>query len=99
MMVFLISERRTIIHGYFFKPTLFILFIYFCLFLFCTRAFTFFSLSTGSQLIEISIEDTGNPPPPELLIIFSGGGGLPVLPILIMCKLGISGLCNNSELS
>ena len=55
----------------FFKPTLF---IYICLFLFRTRAFTLFSLYTGSQLIEISNEDTGNRPP-GLLIIFSGGGG------------------------
>ena len=68
-------------------------FVFVC-FCFVLEHSPFFSLSTGSQLIGISIEDTGNPPPPGLLIIFSGGGGggggLPVFPILIMCKLGTS---------
>ena len=42
----------------FFKPTLFIFFFFF----FVLEHSPFFSLSTGSQLIEISIEDTGTPP-------------------------------------
>ena len=41
----------------------------------CTRAFTIFSLSTGSQLIEIGIGDTGNQPPLEYRLFSRGGGG------------------------
>ena len=47
----------------FFKPTLFIYFCLFFCFCFVLEHSLFFSLSTGSQLIEISIEDTGTPPP------------------------------------
>ena len=55
---------------FFFKPTLF---IYFCLFLFCTKAFTFFHYLLVPSLLKsvLKIQVT---PPPGLLIIFSGAG-------------------------
>ena len=68
------------LHGYFFQAD-FIhvihLFLFVCFFCFCfvlEHSFIF-SLSTGSQLIEISIEDTGDPPPPWIIDYFLRGRG------------------------
>ena len=61
------------LHEYFFQADFFHLFWF--VFVLYLNIHIFFSLSTGSQLIEISIEDTGNPPP-WIIDYFLGGWGL-----------------------
>ena len=54
--------------------------------------FTIFALSTGYQLTEINIANTGNQNPPCIDFSFRGVlvYWLPVFPVLIMFKLGTS---------